>query len=91
MSDRQRMWRGNIHYDCSGAEGVVVFSHIGHLSACGEWVDGGNVRWPRTAEWCPTEAEALARLAPEVAEIGARMLRQAQRLMTGVKTSEVTT
>jgi len=86
----KQVWRGGIDYDCSRKTGVGVFAHFGHVSPCGEWVDGGAVRWPLTADWCDTEAEALARLAPEIAEIGARLIKQAAKLLEAARAVEVT-
>jgi hypothetical protein len=77
----KRVWRSHLGTGADAKNGYVTFSHYGFLSSCGQWVDGGSVRWKRTSEWCDSEAEALARLAPKIAAIGARMLLQATELL----------
>lgn len=82
MSDeRPRVYKAHIHERFSQQEGISVFCHYGYPSACGQWVDGGSVQWRRTPEWRDTEAEALAVLAPRIAEIGARLIQQASELL----------
>lgn len=87
---RQRVWRAHIHYQCNRTKGISTFCHYGYLSPCGQWVEGGDTRWRRTDDWCDSEAEALARLAPEIAQIGARLLEQAAELLQAAKAGEAT-
>ena len=95
MSDeRPRVYKAHIHQQFSPKDGISVFCHYGHPSPCGQWVDGGSVQWRRTPEWRDTEAEALAVLAPRIAEIGARLIQQAAELLEAAdkerKAQEVT-
>ena len=87
--ERQKVYKAHIHYDCSRRKGVSTFCHYGYLSPCGEWVEGGDMKWRRTPDWCDTEAEALAKLAPEIAEIGARLIQQAGELLEAGRAKEV--
>jgi|694.fasta_scaffold44976_6 hypothetical protein len=80
---RQKLYRAHVHFDHSGAH---VFCHYGHLSPCGEWVEGGNdTRWRRTADWYETEAAAEASKAGEVAAKGAKMLEMAVKLLAAAR------
>ena len=80
---RQKLYRAHIHWDYSGAH---VFCHYGHLSACGEWVEGGSdTRWRRTADWYETEAAAEASKAGEVAAMGAKLIDQAKQLLDAAR------
>lgn len=89
MNDRKKLYRAFVHYTDSGAS---VFSHYGHVSPCGEWVDGNaDTRWRLTPEWRETESEAEAALAPRIAEMGARLLQQAAGLLERARELEVTT
>ena len=85
MDERIRVWRAHLGVNVNAREGYSTFCHYGHLTECGEWVDGGNVRWPRTPEWCLSEREALARLAPQIAAIGARLIAQANELLAAAE------
>lgn len=90
MSDeRKRVYKAHIHERFSQETGISVFCHYGHVSPCGEWVDGGSVQWRRTPEWRDTEAEAEAVLAPQIAQIGARLIQQAAELLEAAKATEV--
>lgn len=88
---RKKVYKAHIHYACDRRKGVSVFCHYGYLSPCGEWVEGNDMMWRRTPDWCDTEAEALAKLAPEIAEIGARLIQQAAELLEATKPAEVAT
>jgi hypothetical protein len=80
---RQKLYRAHVHWDYSGPH---VFCHYGHLSACGEWVEGGkDTRWRRTADWYETEAAAKASQAGKVAANGAKMLELAVKLLEDAK------
>lgn len=81
----KRVYKAQIVERVSTTTGITVFCLYGHLSDCGEWVDGGSVRWPRTPEWRDTEAEAEAVLAPRIAQIGARLIQQAAELLEAAK------
>ena len=87
--ERKKVYRAHIHYQCSRGKAVSVFCTYGYLSPCGEWVEGTDVRWRRTPDWCDTEAEAAAKVAPEIAEIGALMIKQASDLLQAAKPAEV--
>jgi hypothetical protein len=89
MNSNKRVYRAHIHERFSPEDGISVFCHYGHLSPCGQWVDGGEVQWRRTQEWCDTEAEAKALLAGRIAEIGARLLRQSAELLQAARAEEV--
>jgi len=91
MNQGTRVYRAHINERFSPETGISVFCHYGHVSPCGEWVDGGNVRWPLTSEWRDTEAEAEAVLAGRIAEIGARLLRQSAELLEAARAVEVAT
>ena len=92
MSERQKVWQAHLGVEVSPTNGHATFCHFGYLTECGEWVDGTNVRWPRTPEWCDTQEEALARLAPKIAQIGARLIQQASELRAReVRAAEVLT
>jgi hypothetical protein len=88
MSDKgQKVYRAGVHWDFRGAN---VFVWYGHLSPCGEWVEGGDdTRWRRTADWFESEAEARASKAEEVAAMGAKLIEQANQLLAA--TQEVAT
>lgn len=81
MDERIRVWRAHLGVNVNADKGYSTFCHYGHLTQCGQWIDGGSVRWPRTPEWCSSEREALARLAPQIAAIGARLIAQANELL----------
>jgi hypothetical protein len=78
MTESQRFYRAHINWDYRGA---TVFCHYAHLSECGEWLEHGDNRWRRTAEWYTSEAEARASKAVEVAEMGAKLIRQSAELL----------
>jgi hypothetical protein len=84
MSEQgKRVYRAGIHWDSRGAN---VFCWYGHVSPCGEWVEGGSdTRWRRTADWHDTEAAAKASKAAEVAAMGAKLLEEAQQLLAAAK------
>lgn len=86
--ERRKVYRAHINYQCSRGRAVSVFCTYGYLSPCGEWVEGNDIRWRRTPEWCDTEAEAAARVAPEIAEIGALMVKQAHDLLEAGRPKE---
>jgi hypothetical protein len=75
--DRKKMYRANMPV----SDGGSIYVSIGYLSPCGEWIDGTGVRWPRTREWCETEAQAKGRVAPRLAEMGAELIRKATELL----------
>jgi len=80
MSDRQKVYRAHVNWDHRGA---TVWAHYGYVSPCGEWVDAGDTRYRRTAEWFDTEAAAKASKADEVAQMGAKLINQAAELRGG--------
>jgi hypothetical protein len=81
MSEKTKVWRAGLGVDVSPTKGHSTFCHYGWLTECGQWVDGNSVRWPMSADWALSEREALAKLAPQIASIGTRMLTQAVELM----------
>lgn len=82
MSDAPKVYRAHVNWDHRGA---TVWCHYGRLSACGEWVEAGDTRWRRTAEWFDSEAEAKASKAGEVAARGALLLKQAAALTEAIE------
>lgn len=86
MSDstttQRRVYRAWVNVDHRGA---TVWCNYGHLSECGQWVEHGDTRWRRTAEWFDTEADAKASKAAEVAAIGAKLIDQAKQLLDAAK------
>lgn len=90
MSDeRKRVYKAHIHERFSQEAGISVFCHYGHLTECGRYVDGGSVMWPFDDSWCDSEAQAEAVLAPQIAQIGARLIQQAAELLEAAKATEV--
>ena len=85
MDERIKVWRAHLGSGANAADGHATFAHYGYVTDCGQWVDGNNVRWPRTPEWCLSEAEALAKLAPQIAAIGARLIAQANELLAAAE------
>jgi len=80
MSDeRKKVYRA--HLTTNPAVGEPCFCWFGYLSDCGEWVEGGDTRWRRTREWCDSEAEAKAVLAPQLASMGSRLIEKAAELL----------
>ena len=80
MSDeRKKVYRAHLAVDLQN--GQPAFCHYGHLSPCGEWVECGDVRWRRTPEWCDSEAEALAAIAPKLASIGSQLIDKAAKML----------
>jgi len=79
MNDRQKVYRARVNFDHRGA---TVWCHFGFVSECGNWVECGDKRWRRTNEWFATQREAKATLAGEVAAMGARLINQAQGLLS---------
>jgi hypothetical protein len=82
MNDQQtqtprKAYRAYVNFDHSGAS---VWCLHGDVSHCGEWIEAGDTRWRRTAEWFDTIAEARASKAAKVAEMGSKLLRQAAEL-----------
>jgi hypothetical protein len=86
---RRKVYRAHMGVSVDSRNGYGTFSHYGYVTDCGRFVDGGSVMWPISAEWCDTEAEAEAKLAPKIAEIGARLIRQAAELLEAGKPVEV--
>jgi hypothetical protein len=80
MSERQKCYRAHVNWDYRGA---TVWCHYGYISPCGEWVEVGDTRHRRTAEWFDTEAAAKASKADEVAQMGAKLINQAAELRGG--------
>jgi hypothetical protein len=80
--DVQKVYRAYIHWDYRGAN---VFCNYGTLSSCGEWVEAGDTRWRRTADWFDTVADAKASKAAEIAAMGAKMIDQAKQLLDAAK------
>jgi hypothetical protein len=78
MSERQKVYRAHIHFDHRGA---TVFCHYGHVSECGEWVEGGDTRWRRSADWFDSEVEAKASKAGEISAMAAKLLEQGYELL----------
>ena len=90
MSDeRRKVWRSHLGVNVDTKNGHSTICHYGHVTQCGRYVDGGSVMWPLSNDWCDSEAEALARLAPRIAEIGARLIQQAAELLEAVQATEV--
>ena len=81
MSEPRKVYRAHFGTSVNDRDGYSTWCHYGHVSPCGEWVDGNNVRWPYTSDWCDSEVEAKSRLAPKIAAIGARLLQQAAQLL----------
>ena len=73
----QRVYRAHVHFDHRGAN---VFCHYGKLSPCGEWVEAGDTRWRRTAEWFSNEAEAKASMYSQLISQAATIVSQAEAL-----------
>jgi hypothetical protein len=78
MNERKRLYRAHITWDFRGA---TVFCTYAHLSECGQWLEHGDTRWRLTADWCEDEAQARAAKAAEIAEMGAKLIRQAAALL----------
>lgn len=89
MDERRKVWRAHILERFSDKDGISILCHYGYVSPCGGWIEAGDTRWRLTAEWCETEAEARAVLAPKIAEIGARLCRQAAELLQAGRPQEV--
>lgn len=85
MDERIKVWRAHLGSGVNATDGYKTFCHYGYLTDCGQWVDGGNVRWPRGPEWCLSQEEALAKLAPQIAAIGARLIAQASELLSAAE------
>jgi hypothetical protein len=75
--DKKKLYRAHV----SASAGGSIYCTIGYLSTCGEWIDGNGVRWPVTREWCETEVQAKGRVAPQIAEMGAALIREATELL----------
>lgn len=86
---RRKVWRAHLGTGVNAAEGHSTFCHYGYVTECGRYVDGGSVMWPISDDWCDSEAEAMARLAPKIADIGATLIRQAAQLLEAGKPVEV--
>lgn len=86
---RRKVWRAHLGTGVSVKDGHGTFCHYGYVTECGRYVDGGSVMWPISDDWCDSEAEALARLAPKIADIGATLIRQAAHLLEAAKPAEV--
>jgi hypothetical protein len=80
MTERQKCFRAHVNFDCRGA---TAWAHYGYLSPCGEWVEVGDTRHRRTAEWFDTEDAAKAAKADEVMAMAARLEDQAVALRGG--------
>jgi hypothetical protein len=76
--DKKKLYRAHVSVSAGGG----IYCTIGYLSPCGEWIDGNGVRWPVTREWCETEAQAKGRVAPQLAEMGAALIREATELLS---------
>lgn len=85
MDERIKVWRAHLGVSVNAEKGYSTFCHYGYLTPCGEWVDGGSVRWPRTDDWCFSEREALAKLAPKIYAIGGRLIAQANELLAAAE------
>jgi len=85
MSDRMKVYRAHLGNEVGPNNGHSTFVVTGLLTECGEWVDGSSVRWPMSSDWSQSQPEALARLAPQIAAIGSRLLTQAVELMAAAK------
>jgi hypothetical protein len=83
MSNAQRLYRAHVAVDL--VSGARVWCHYAYVSEDGEWVQLGDTRWRRTADWFDTEAQAKASKASEVAAIGAKLIDQAQQLLADAK------
>lgn len=86
---RRKVWRADLGTSVNAREGHSTFCHYGYVTDCGRYVDGGSVMWPISDDWCDSEAEALGRLAPKIADIGATLIRQAAQLLEAAKPVEV--
>lgn len=83
MSEQGRkVYRAGIHWDSRGAN---VFCWYGHVSPCGQWVEGGDTRWRMTTDWFDTEIQAMASKAGEIAAMGAKLIEQAHDLLEAVE------
>jgi len=79
-----RLWLSRVTTNVND-DGLFLVTHHAELSACGEWLESRDIRWRRTPDWCETKEEAEALRAGEVAEIGARILRQSCRLLEAAR------
>ncbi len=86
---RRKVYRAHMGVGVDAKQGYTTFCHYGFVTDCGRFVDGGSVMWPMSADWCDTEAEALATLAPKIAQIGARLIQQAAELLEAGNPQEV--
>jgi len=80
VSEAQKVYRAHVSWNHQGA---YVWCHYGYLSPCGEWVEVGDTRHRKTAEWFDTEAAAKASKADEVMKMAARIEDQAVALRGG--------
>ena len=80
MSEAQKVYRAHVSWNHQGA---YVWCHYGYVSQCGEWVEVGDTRHRKTADWFDTEAAAKASKADEVAQMGAKIITQAAELRGG--------
>ena len=85
MDERKTVYRAHMGVGVDSRTGYATFCHYGFVTECGRYVDGGSVMWPMSDEWCATEAEALTKLAPQIATIGARLIAQASELLAAAK------
>jgi hypothetical protein len=77
-SPPKRLYRAHINWDFRGA---TVFCTYAALSECGQWLEHGDTRWRLTPGWYETEAQARAGKAAEIAEMGAKLIKQAAQLI----------
>jgi len=92
--DRQIMYRGFFSFQgismWSPESPVPAFCSSMHLSRCGRYVELqrrslDDQRWETIREdisryWQPTQAQALAEVAPRLRQIGETLIRQADEL-----------
>lgn len=81
MDERIKVFRAHLGVSVNAKDGHSTFAHYGYLSPCGQWVEAGDTRWRRTDDWCVSEAEAMAKLAPTLAAMGAKLIEQANELI----------
>lgn len=73
----RQMYRAFLHFSHTGAS---VWCASGTVSQCGHWVDCGDIRHRMTDDWHETKEAAKAVHATEVAEMGVKLLQQANDL-----------
>ena len=80
MSDPKTLWRAELGTHADAKRGHSTLVWYGTVSACGRYVQQGEMLWQRNETWYESEAEALASLADRIAAIGLACLAQAEQL-----------